>query len=73
MATAKNRKGITITSPAYRHLEKWRRARRRLGLSTSMTAFVSELILSQPIPPNGNGSHPVAEAERKLLNQEAHP
>jgi hypothetical protein len=65
---------IRVTQHANAHIEKVIRARKKLGLVVSKTSLTSEAILAIPlIPNNGNGSHPVAEAERKLLNQEAHP
>ena len=49
--TTKNRKHIRITLPAKRHLEQIVEILKAQGHSTSGTAYASDLILAQPVPP----------------------
>jgi len=57
MPLSKDRELIQISAPAYRHLRRIKAARKRWGLPHTMTGYVSELILSQPVP---NGPTPAA-------------
>lgn len=57
MPLSKDRELIQISAQAYRHLQRIKAARKRKGLPHTMTGYVSELILSQPVP---NGSTPAA-------------
>ena len=61
MPTPKNRKLIQITTEAYEHLVKLRKAQERSMYfsSLSLTTCASVLILSTPIK-NGNGRQPMA-------------
>lgn len=63
MPLAKDRELIAVTTAAQRHLKRIVRALKNKGLSATMTAYASELILSQPIP---NDRHPAKQpaAER---------
>jgi hypothetical protein len=58
MPLSPNRKLIQISDKAYEHLLRIKKARKRLGLSSSITGYASDLILSQPIKP----AHWVGEA-----------
>ena len=50
MPLSKDRRLIQISDKAYEHLLKIKRARKRLGLSASITGYASELFLLQPVP-----------------------
>jgi hypothetical protein len=65
MPLSPNRKLIQISDKAYEHILKIKKARKRLGLSSSITGYASDLFLSQPIPlVNGNGkAHIVGQDE----------
>lgn len=59
MPTPRNRKLVQTTDVAYEHLLKLRDAQSKaMGYSSlSITNYISNLILSTPIP-NGNGNTP---------------
>lgn len=57
-----------ITMPAFKHMARIVKAMKQQGRVVSYTSFMSDLILTQPIP---NGSHPVAAAEIRQVNKEA--
>jgi hypothetical protein len=58
-----------ITMPAFKHMVRIVRAMKQQGRVVSYTSYMSDLILSQPMPTNGNGSHPVTVAERTLTQE----
>jgi hypothetical protein len=62
---------VRVTKIAHRHLGRIIEARNKLGMVENHTRYVSELILAQPIPTKGNGSHPLAAAEVHQVNTEA--
>jgi hypothetical protein len=69
MPIASNRELIQITSQAYRHMKKAIGALKRKGIPTSGTRWVSELILAQDIPTNGN-NHSAAVAAAVPVHEE---
>ena len=71
MTYSKTRPHVCITKPAHLRLARIIKARKRLGYADNNTKYLSELILNQPIPTNGNGTHAQAAAEIHALNQEA--
>jgi len=63
MPLSADRELIQISAIAYKRLQRIKLMRKRQGLSYSMTGYVSDLILSQPLPTNGNGgAHYVGKA-----------
>lgn len=54
MPLADNRELTPITTPAHQHMKRIVAALKKRGLPESNTRWLSELILSQPMP-NGNG------------------
>lgn len=50
MPLSKDRELIQVSAKAYKHLQRIKAARKKLGLPYSITGFASELILSQPVP-----------------------
>lgn len=65
MPLAANRKIATMSTEAYKHMEQIVQARRALGQYANNTAYLSELILSQPVPSNTNGHKPQATRRRR--------
>lgn len=70
MPLALNRELTPITTQAHQHMKRIVSAHKRKGLPETNTHWLSELILSQPLPTNGNGhaksvvvSAPVRTAE----------
>lgn len=57
MTTAPNRKLTPISIEAHRHMERIIAAYRKRGLRPTNTGWLSEMILSQPVP-NGNHTKP---------------
>lgn len=60
MPLALNRELTPVTTKAHAHMKKIVAAHKKRGVPESNTHWLSELILSQPIP-NGNGAHWVGE------------
>jgi hypothetical protein len=60
---------VRITREANKRLERIVRELNKRGHVQYKTRFVSDLILAYPIPANGNGSHPVASAEKTLTQE----
>lgn len=63
MPIAPNRELIQISVQAYRHIQKIKQARKRMGLPYTVTGIVSELILSQPIPKSVVMSHVIGQED----------
>jgi hypothetical protein len=66
MSTPLNRKLVQISTEAYDHLAKLREAEaRRLNLRVfTLTDYVSNLILSTPVPGNGHKPENTPEEEQ---------
>lgn len=56
MTTESNRLLTPISTKAHQHMKRIVAAHKKRGLPESNTHWLSELILSQPLP-NGNGAH----------------
>lgn len=55
MPLSNDRALIQISIKAYKHLQRIKVLRKRLGLSYSITGYLSDLILEQPLPTINNG------------------
>lgn len=70
MTTAPNRELTPVSTQAHQHMKRIVSALKKRGLYATNTAWLSELILSQPMP-NGNGhAQPVAPAVVAEVNEE---
>jgi len=68
MPLSEDRALIQISIKAYKHLQRIKVLRKRLGLSYSITGYVSDLILEQPLPTmtNGNGKAHIVGQQQAL-------
>jgi hypothetical protein len=62
MPLAPDRELVQISHQAYRHMKKIIGAYKRKGIPRSGTRWLSELILEQEVPTNGNHKPPCEES-----------
>ena len=68
MPLSNDRALIQISIKAYKHLQRIKVLRKRLGLSYSITGYLSDLILEQPLPTIGNGkAHIVGQSQPSTI------